>query len=338
MVSDVLADCEQLVGESTLGQGMDDSLLCSSLCTEQSLVDSRMLAWADRIRDAWDHSHTGAPVLTHRKIWEWVFIIQALYERGMLGPGRRGIGFGVGQDPLAALFASLGCEVVATDLEPTKAAEAGWVESEQHAATLADLNRDGICDAELFSTNVSFRFVDMRAIPQDLRRGGFDFSWSACSFEHLGSIWAGEEFVFRQMDCLRPGGTAVHTTEFNVQSNSKTVRVGHTVLFRRRDVESLVKELRLRGHAIEVDFDTGSSPADLHVDQPPWSGPHLKIQLERFVATSIGLIVGKAADPNAESWRPSIGWMLRRRWSETVATLDSAPRHLARHVRGRLRR
>ena len=51
----------------------------------------------------------------HRKLWEYVMICQALWERGMLRAGRRGCGFGVGQEPLPALFASLGCEVLAAD-------------------------------------------------------------------------------------------------------------------------------------------------------------------------------------------------------------------------------
>jgi hypothetical protein len=33
----------------------------------------------------------------HRKLWEFCFIYQALLERGMLVPGKRGLGFGVGK-------------------------------------------------------------------------------------------------------------------------------------------------------------------------------------------------------------------------------------------------
>ena len=44
-------------------------------------------------------------------------IAQALYERGKLKPGSRGLGFAVGKEPLSDLFASFGCDVVATDLE-----------------------------------------------------------------------------------------------------------------------------------------------------------------------------------------------------------------------------
>lgn len=287
--------------------------LHSCLCTEESLHSPELLAWADRIRSAWDRSHSGLPVLPHRKVWEWVFIIQALSERGLLQEGCRGLGFGVGQDPLAALFASEGCEIVATDLGP--AADAHWAATNQHASGLAHLNQDGICDPPVFDRAVRFCDVDMRDIPSDLR--GFDFTWSACAFEHLGSLAAGQEFILRQMDCLRPGGYAVHTTEFNVSSNTRTVGAGETVLYRRRDLDYLARALRSLGHAVEIDYETGTSPADLHVDHPPWSGPHLKIQLGRYVATSMAMIIEKGPPSRTRPWRPNARWTAHRAGQRT---------------------
>ena len=52
------------------------------------------------------------------------------------------------REPLAALFASRGVEIVATDMEPEAARAAGWLGSAQHAgAELESLNERGICDA-----------------------------------------------------------------------------------------------------------------------------------------------------------------------------------------------
>lgn len=45
----------------------------------------------------------GAHPAYHRKLWEVVYICQALHERGLLTEGRRGLGFGVGREPLACL-------------------------------------------------------------------------------------------------------------------------------------------------------------------------------------------------------------------------------------------
>jgi 2-polyprenyl-3-methyl-5-hydroxy-6-metoxy-1,4-benzoquinol methylase len=264
----------------------------SALCTERQLTSDVFVAWAERIRAAWDHEHSGVPVGTHRKIWEWLFIIEALRERDMLRPGRRGLGFGVGRDPLAALFASLGCDIVATDLDPERAAAEGWIETGQHGGDRMELNSAQLCDPEVFEERVSFRVVDMTAIPDDLRE--FDFVWSSCALEHLGSLARGQAFVRNAMDCVRPSGVAVHTTEYNVSSNRRTVIDGPTVLYRRKDIEQLVHDLRRRGNDVApVDFDSGDQPADLHVDVPPWSGTHLKLRIEGYAATSLALIVEK---------------------------------------------
>ena len=131
----------------------------------------------------------------------------------------------------------------------------------------------------------------MNNIPSDLRN--FDFTWSSCAFEHLGSLEHGLRFVLRQMDCLKPGGFAVHTTEYNVSSNRETVDETQTVLFRRQDIERLVSDLRDDNHVIDVDFTTGRTPADLHVDEPPFTETHLKMRMSGFATTSAGLIIEK---------------------------------------------
>ncbi|MHB8463868.1 MAG: class I SAM-dependent methyltransferase [Acidimicrobiales bacterium] len=291
----------------------DGPRLVSSLCTAASLESPVFLAWAERLRPAWDHAESGWPTLTHRKLWEWIFIAQALEERGMLGPGRRGLGFGVGQEPLTAVFAAAGCEIVASDVDQGHASSAGWAGSGQHAAALADLNRDGLCDPDVFARNVSFRVADMNAIPRDLAHGAFDFTWSSCAFEHLGSIAHGQEFLLRQMACLRPGGVAVHTTEFNVSSNSHTVNYSHTVLFRRRDLEWIVDQLGRANHRISLDLDPGESPADRHVDAPPYSNTHLKVRLGRYTTTSLGLIIEKNPYEVGRRHVPDMVWRGRRR-------------------------
>ena len=74
------------------------------------------------------------------------------------------------------------------------------------------------------------------------------------------------DFVVAQMACLRPGGVAVHTTEYLVSSNDATVEAGGTVFYRRRDIEGLVQRLRRAGHDVDMDYSLGSTPEDEHVD------------------------------------------------------------------------
>ena len=86
---------------------------------------------------------------------------------------------------------------------------------------LAGLNEADLCDPTQFSKLVSYRDVDMTSLPADL--GEFDFSWSSSAFEHLGTLEAGMEFVCREMAFVRPGGVAVHTTEYNASSDDTTI-------------------------------------------------------------------------------------------------------------------
>lgn len=260
--------------------------LRSCLCTQAQLESPAFRWWADQLREV----HR-----PHRKLWEFCFIAQALFERGLLAPGMRGLGFAVGREPLPALFAGFGCDVVATDLHPDKS-DPEWVQGNQHAAGLDALRRPAICpDAEL-DRRVTFRFADMTAIPADLT--GFDFVWSSCAFEHLGSIHRGKRFIDRMVGCLKPGGVAVHTTEYNVGSNFWTVWRGGAVIYRRRDFTAMAARLTAAGHQMEpVEYDTGDGPADRHVDEPPYPQEvHLKLRLMGHVSTSAGLII-RAGSP-----------------------------------------
>jgi hypothetical protein len=227
----------------------------------------------------------------HRKQWEFHYILSALRRYGMLAEGKRGLGFGVGREPLASLFAALGPEIVATDMDRKRAVKSGWAESDEHAEDLAALNEKGLCPPELFAKRVSRRTVDMNRIPEDLR--GFDFCWSACALEHLGSVEHGLVFVEKSLACLRPGGVGVHTSELNLTSNEHTLDYATTVIPRRRDYEALAERLRRAGHELEpLDFEAGDAPLDRFVDVPPYRvDGHLKLLLERYTSTSFGITV-----------------------------------------------
>ena len=256
----------------------------SVVCRQSSFEQPYFSYWATRL---------GEGLRYHRKLWEFVFICQALIERGPLRPGARGLGFGVGLEPLPAYFASEGIEIVATDLSPDRADAAGWAQSAQHALNKEQLRRPHVCPDELFDRNVSLRECDMNAIPSDLK--DFDFCWSACALEHLGSIELGLTFIENSIACLKPGGWAIHTTEFNLSSNEDTVDNVGTVLFRRRDLEALAARLTAAGHKVATfDFEPGTQPVDLYVDMPPYrADPHLTTSLMGYATTSVGLIVQK---------------------------------------------
>ncbi|RQV56086.1 class I SAM-dependent methyltransferase [Burkholderia cenocepacia] len=243
----------------------------------------------------------GHPPKFHRKLWEWVFIVHHLESLGMLTAGNRGVGFGVGQEPLPALFASRGCDVVATDAPPEIGISSGWSTTGQHAAAVDALRFTQIVSDEAFNAHVSHQFCDMTKISDDLT--DFDFTWSSCCFEHLGSLEAGIQFVIDSVEkTLKPGGVAVHTTEFNLISNDDTVDSGPTVIYRKRDIEELAQRLRARGHDVmPIVIAPNDYPLDFHVDAPPYiNNPHIKLRLSEYTTTSIGIVVRRSGD------RPSI--------------------------------
>jgi SAM-dependent methyltransferase len=263
--------------------------LVSQLCRLATLESPAFRGWLERLHDVWH---------MHRKNWEHAYICQALHERSLLQPGRRGLGFAVGTEKLPALFAALGCRITATDLAAEDDRNHRWARNGQWAGTLEALNAAGLCPADEFRDRVEFRAVDMNHVPADLT--GYDFTWSTCSFEHCGSLELGLAFLERQLDCLRPGGVAVHTTEFNLSSNDETLASGPSVIYRLRDIEDMIQGLRRRGHHVEpLDIDPGDRDVDRFVDLPPYSGPggikHLRLDLEGFASTSLGLIIRKAA-------------------------------------------
>jgi SAM-dependent methyltransferase len=256
----------------------------SQLATAGQIESATYRDWVERLR---------LPAIRHRKYWEFAFILQALREQDLLRDGRSGLGFGVGKEPLAAMMASMGCEVLASDAPPDLARAAGWGTNDDHASELGSLNERGICPEAVFSSKVSFRVIDMNQIPGDLR--GFDFCWSSCALEHLGSIERGLAFIEGSLRCLRPGGLAVHTTEFNLSSDRDTIERGVTVVFRRSDIERLRERLDVAGHRVDVNYNPGEGALDRFVDLPPYRlDPHVKLMIGAFVTTSFGLIVRKA--------------------------------------------
>ena len=163
---------------------------------------------------------------------------------------------------MPAVFAARGAHILASDLDLERATDSGWVATDQHADSLRALNDRGLCEQSEFDRLVEFGEIDMSDF-DPLAFGVFDFVWSSCAFEHLGGIDAGLQFVINSVSCLKPGGLAVHTTEFNVASNDSTVIDGGTVIYRQRDLELLADDLRSQGHLVELDSNVARRPSTI---------------------------------------------------------------------------
>ncbi len=246
------------------------------------------------------------PVIYHRKIWEYGFLLQTLHDVGLLRSGVRGLGFGCGEEPMPSFFANLGIGVVMTDLPPELVKGTGWAETAQHASSQDIAWHSNLVERSVFDERVSLRYVDMNAIPQDLR--DFDFCWSICAFEHLGSIRKGLDFIHNSLKTLQIGGWSIHTTEFNYMSRDETIDGWPTVLFLRKHFEQLATELTANGHIVApLDFDVGSGVLDRFIDVPPYAygegwlveeqwrqigqAAHLKLSVDGHASTCFGLAV-----------------------------------------------
>lgn len=255
----------------------------SRICTAAEFDEPWFNAWCETLHE---------PNVAHRKVWEFAYIGEMLDRTKKLVPGSRGLGFGVGKEPLISGFAARGAHITATDLDPTSREAIGWIRSAQHIdGGIDSLRREGVIDPEAFRGRVEWRPVDMTDIPTDLKN--YDFCWSTCALEHLGTLQAGFDFIEASVNTLKPGGIAVHTTEYNLRSNSDTIEAGPTVIYREKDVLAFKAHMESLGHEVAAfDFNQGHRLLDQYIDVPPYgTEPVVKFWYARYTMTSIGIVV-----------------------------------------------
>ncbi len=227
----------------------------------------------------------------HRKPWEYAFILERARQASLLQSGRRALGCGVGREPIPAVLASFGVDVLATDQPVTQADH--WTETGEHAVGLQSLSRPGVVDDHALARRVTFMPMDMNDVTSEL--GTFDFVWSSCAIEHLGSPRAGLAFVLRSAELLNPGGVAVHTTELELTARDETADYGHSVVYRAADLERLSHEVLGRGLEVELNlYVSMATPRDRYValePYPPTDPSHLKLRIGDSISTSFGLAI-----------------------------------------------
>ena len=265
--------------------------LSSSVCSGRDWASAWLPYWAHRI---------GMQPAFHRKLWEFAFISQVLSDASVLGRGKRGLGFGCGKEPLASLFAGLGSDVLATDLQAEDERAQAWSHGQQHSSSIANVWMPNLCSAEDARARLRFRPIDMNHIPDDLVHG-FDFCWSSCALEHLGSIEQGLTFIRAAARCLCAGGVAVHTTELNLDPGETLAR-GPTVLSQPQHFDLLAAALADDGiEFMPISFGEADPFLDGYIDVPPYPEPtsvgstlqvlHLRLLIGSFRTTSVGLVM-----------------------------------------------
>lgn len=229
----------------------------------------------------------------HNKAWQNAIILQALDERGYLKEGNKALGFGVGVERLPSAFATLGIKVTATDQDFKSGKKGGW-NNGQLTRTRNDLNSHGIANKKMFDKNVEFENADMTKISKSFYNK-YDIIWSNCALGHLGSIDKSLKFIEESLDCLKPGGIAVHTTETNVVSNTDTIETGGTVIFRRKDLIGILYKLRKQGYkCAPLYLNFGSDPEDKAFGFDPYATENLlKLNAGGYLLSQMVLIIRK---------------------------------------------
>ena len=129
-----------------------------------------------------------------------------------------------------------------------------------------------------------------------IEEAAFDFSWSICSLDHCGSVWLGKRFLLNQMNCLKPGGLAIHTAEYSFSTHLP--REGTTSFFGPEDVMDVLDCWTRLGHEpAEMDWFLGDRIQDHLLDPPPYTGSvHLKVEMPVGQwTTCIALVARKTA-------------------------------------------
>lgn len=251
----------------------------SQLASASQIYEPSCRKWFDRI---------GFPLMLDRKAWEYAFILHAINTYAHVGHGARGLALGCGKEFIAAMLAADGAKILATDYVSDIEESKGW-----EARGLEDLYFAEHIDRETFDKRVRFEHADMNNLSSDYR--DFDFLWSTGSLEHIGSHANGLRFVENAMDCLKPGGIAVHTTEFTLTSETMGRDYPDLSFYCRADIEGLATRLLAAGHMIVLNFDRGTTLADTHVDTPPYHGGRtLTAHFDSHIISSIGLIIQRA--------------------------------------------
>jgi SAM-dependent methyltransferase len=143
----------------------------------------------------------------HRKQWEFALVFRALQRLGLLERSHEGLVLGGGRERLLYAVAPRVRRLLVTDLY---APDTTW--SEARTDDPDRYVREGApFAADLGALEV--RRMDMRELA--LPDAAFDFAYSCCAIEHIGTE---ADFAFHLCEVarvLRPGGAYVFTTEFH---------------------------------------------------------------------------------------------------------------------------
>jgi SAM-dependent methyltransferase len=244
----------------------------------------------------------GVPAL-NRKQWEFVQIITALKQRGLLKEDVVGLSMGSGHETVLYAIARRVKHLTVTDLY---AEDSSW---ECARASNADEYVRKSKPFPVADERLTVLNMDMRDL--SFADGSFDFAYSSCAFEHIG----GDDDFIRHLRevyrVLRNGGVYIMTTEFTF--NVTTIPIPNNYLF---SADHLSRLIAASGFTPERTFDASLAeqsanfpiPGQIddlsYVDENHFARtlvtscviPHVQLLYGRHPFTSCILVLTKDAD------------------------------------------
>lgn len=238
------------------------------------------------------YQYIGEKPTWHRKYWEIGFILYNLKILNLIQKNKKGLVFGCGIDPIIPALASQEVYVTATDQPLSTGLNSDWNLTNQYCSGLESFKiyDPKITTWDIIKSQIEFKEIDMNNIK--LPAYNYDFLWSSCSLEHLGSIENSINFILKSTETLKPGGYAIHTTEYDWHDN-RQVDDPKNCIFNKNSFVTMSKKIKQLGHHLyPIDFSIGEQAEDRHIDAYPFElKTHLKLKVGIQHLTSIGFII-----------------------------------------------
>jgi hypothetical protein len=254
--------------------------------------------------------------IMHRKIWEY-FIINKNLEIHFNNKfyNKKGLGFAVGNEPLVPYFILKKNYITATDISKNNINYKKWFLTNQNIDIgfnkyINPKSEKYMLDEETFNSYCEKLYINMNNLPKKINNNKYDFLWSSCALEHLGSVKKSFDFIIKSLKFLKKGGIAVHTTEYNYISNDKTLITEDCIIFLKSHFKILGKKLKKFGYKLlPINFNRENTFINNNVDVYPYNTvkdcklcnyilndnkkTHINLNISGYNSTSIFFVIIK---------------------------------------------
>ena len=249
------------------------------------------------------------PPVLHRKQWEFGKIFLALKKAGMLKADKRGLSMGSGIEVVLYSIARRVQHLTVTDLYSS---ESLWecAKAANPDEFVRKNKRFPIDDNRLSALN-----MDMRSLA--FGDCSFDFAYSSCAFEHIGTDPDFLQHLNEVYRVLKDGGIYVMTTEFTCEN--ETIPIPNNYIFSAGHLDRLIAGTRFipeKRFDARISEQSVNFPVPAQVNDLSYRGesdfshalatacvmPHVQLLCGKHHATSCILVLKKGrAGQNKEA-------------------------------------